>query len=116
MSLETFLDDATCGCVPCEVDLTLSKWKTYCEDASYSGKRCGWHRVIVGKRGCITPDADDSIFVQATRIPVSVFNELDEQHENILAHVGSKFATDVQFSAPVGELDKWAKIIGAKRK
>lgn len=106
-------DAAACGCGPCSVDLAETEWKTSIEDPFFVGKQCKWHRVINGKRGTISPDIGNSIFVQISRLAKAEFDSI----KDAIGYVSSgAYVLDVQFTCHVRHLKKWAKAIGAKRK
>ena len=90
-----------CGCEPCPTDLGDSRWKTNWEDPAFAGKQCRWHLHIEGSRGCISPDVLDG----SSAIFVQLYDKSDR-----------KPLSEVEFTVPASDLNKWAKRIGAKTK
>ena len=81
-----------CKCEPCPLDMDAYGFATEWEDPLFRGKQCLWHKHIVGVHGYISPDIDNGL--------PAIFVQLK----------------DDSFTAPLSELRRWAKRIGAKRK
>lgn len=109
MEAESLLAES-CGCDPCEVDLTGYGYEVGYEDPTFRNSQCLWHRIIVGKRGTISPEKDGQIWVELTA-------ERDwPKIETAAVRNGWRQVGWDAAVAPVGDIHKAARLIGAKRK